>query len=235
MKQAANEGCTLAVFPEMADTGYDMEVIEAHAATWDQGPCAAIRECAAALGLHVVCGLSERVANRIFNASVHIDKSGRVVSKYRKSHLFTLVGENDHLGRGESLAGSEIDGNHLGMIICYDVRFPELARSLALQGLDILTVIAAWPTKRIDHWKALTLARAIENQCFVIAVNRTGSDGNLVFGGESRIISPTGDLLATAARNEPTMIVADLEIDELQRVRSSMPVFRDRNPDIYQL
>ena len=119
------------------------------------------------------------------------------------------------------------------LMICYDVRFPELARSLALGGADALVVIAAWPTIRIDDWRLLTRARAVENQLYVIAANRAGTDGPTEFGGNSCILDPSGKEIATAGQEVGTILLADLSHERVDEVRSKMAIFSDRRADVY--
>jgi predicted amidohydrolase len=121
-----------------------------------------------------------------------------------------------------------------GVIICYDVRFPEMVRSLALAGVELLFVPAEWPHPRLHHWRTLNQARAIENQMAVAAINRVGSDPNNRFCGHSMVIDPWGNVL-TEAGEEETFLTTDLDMAEVGRVRKKIPVFEDRVPDRYLL
>ena len=120
------------------------------------------------------------------------------------------------------------------MIICYDVRFLELVRTMALPGLDILFIPAQWPALRKFHWDTLTAARAIENQIFVVACNSCGSAGDTVYGGSSHIYDPWGNTLAAAGEGE-TIISADLDFSVIEGIRQSINVYRDRRPELYHI
>ena len=233
--RAAEAGCEVMLVPEMADTGYDMAALRTHASDWDGGPCARLREVAAEVGVAIICGLSERVGDDIYNSAAVIDRSGKLAGTYRKLHLFSVppACEAEHFTQGDSLTLVELCGFRFGIMICYDIRFPELARALTLSGADVLTVSAAWPTGRIEHWRLLNRARAVENQAYVLAANRVGTDGELTHGGNSLIIDPYGEIVASANDNDQTLIVADIERERINKVRATMRVFDDRRADVY--
>ena len=117
-------------------------------------------------------------------------------------------------------------------IICYDIRFPELARKLALNGAQLLFVPAEWPHPRLHHWRTLLTARAIENQMYVIACNRVGRSGETSFFGHSMIINPWGEIVTEADENEQ-IVTAEIDLELVAKVRSTIPVFEDRRPDVY--
>ena len=145
----------------------------------------------------------------------------------------TCFREDNIYEKGERLCTFTLDGVRCGIIICYDLRFPELTRAMCLPGLDVLFVVSQWPKSRISHLRTLTAARAIENQMFVVCCNACGTAGDTVFGGSSAIIDPLGETVALAADAEE-IITADCNTEVLQAIRSSIPVFRDRRPEIYQ-
>ncbi len=235
VEQAAEAGCAAVVLPEMADTGYDMEAIRVHASTWDVGPCEMLRKLAADLGITVICGLSERDEDRIYNSVALINEVGTIIGKYRKAHLFSAspVYEHRYLARGESLTLVRLGGFTIGVLVCYDIRFPEMARALTLRGAEVLVVPAAFPLVRLEHWKTLTASRAIENQVYLIAANRSGSDGPLTFCGASRLLDPHGTAVACASEAEQTLIVGELSRERLEKTRSSMHVLEDRREELY--
>lgn len=235
VKQAATAGCSAVVLPEMVDTGYDMEAIRAHASTWDVGPCEMLRKLSADLKIAVICGLSERDEDRIYNSVALIDETGTIIGKYRKAHLFSAapVYEHRHLARGESLTLVRLGGFMIGVMVCYDIRFPEMARALTLGGAEVLVAPAAFPLIRLEHWKTLTASRAIENQVYFVAANRTGSDGPLTFCGASRLLDPYGTAVACASEAQQTLLVGELSRERLEQTRSSMAVLEDRREDLY--
>ncbi|MCQ2476922.1 MAG: carbon-nitrogen family hydrolase [Clostridia bacterium] len=196
-----------------------------------------VKSCIGALakqyGVNIAAGSVSNVRDgKVFNTAMIFDRDGRCMAEYDKTHLFTPMGENDCYTCGDHLCCFTLDGVKCGIIICYDVRFPELTRSLALQGLDMLFVVSQWPKERIFHLRTLTTARAIENQMFVVCCNSCGTAGKTVYGGNSAIIEPFGKTLALGGENEE-IITADCDIEILSDIRSSIPVFRDRRQELY--
>ena len=157
-----------------------------------------------------------------------------IVAGSVSDHLFTPMGEHEHYAAGDHLTTFSLDGHKCGLLICYDLRFPELFRTLALQGVELLFLPAQWPAARRDHWETLTAARAIENQLFLAACNSCGTAGETVFGGASRILGPRGELLAAAGAGEE-IVTAALDFSVLAEVRNSINVFHDRRPELYRL
>jgi predicted amidohydrolase len=191
----------------------------------------------------VAGSLVERVEGREkrSNTSVHIGPDGELKAVYRKIHMFdvevdgTVYRESDGEEPGEEIVVSELAGGvGLGMSVCYDLRFPELYRILALRGAEVIVAPSAFTlaTTR-DHWEVLVRARAIENQSFVIAGNQIGKDGaGNRAGGRSLIVDPWGLVLATAPDDE-TAIVADLDFDRLHEIRRRLPSLANRRPQAY--
>ena len=192
-----------------------------------------IGELAKKYKVNIVAGSVSNVRDgNVYNTAFVFDRDGTCIAKYDKTHLFTPMGENDYYTGGDRLCGFTLDGVKCGIIICYDVRFPELTRNLALQGLDILFVVSQWPKERILHLRTLTTARAIENQMFVVCCNSCGTADKTVYGGNSAIIDPFGKTIALAEENEE-IISATCDMQILSDIRGSIPVFRDRRPELY--
>jgi len=200
------------------------------------------RQIARELALDLVAGsISERRGERIANTSVHIGPDGEIRATYRKIHMFDVTvdgvryAESEHEDAGEQIVLSRtVEGVELGMTICYDVRFPELYRILALRGARVLLVPAAFTlaTTR-DHWETLLRARAIESQAFVIAANQIGSHPpGLRSGGRSMIIDPWGVVLAQAP-DRPCAIAAELDLGRLAEIRRELPSLANRRPAAY--
>ena len=184
-------------------------------------------------GVNIVAGSVSNVRDgKVFNTAMVFDRDGQCMAEYDKTHLFTPMGEDDYYTCGDHLCCFTLDGVKCGIIICYDTRFPELTRSLALQGLDMLFVVSQWPKERIFHLRTLTTARAIENQMFVVCCNSCGTAGKTVYGGNSAIIEPFGKTLALGGENEE-IITADCDVEIPSDIRSSIPVFRDRRQELY--
>ena len=185
--------------------------------------------------VNIVAGSVSNVRNgKVFNTAMVFDRSGACVASYDKTHLFSPMGENDYYTPGDHLCTFSLDGIRCGLVICYDIRFPELVRSLALQGIDVLFVVSQWPKARIPHLRSLTTARAVENQMFVVCCNSCGTAGETVYGGNSAVIDPLGETLTLAGETE-VIVSASLDMQTLGKIRGSIPVFRDRRPELYHI
>ena len=244
VRDAAGLGAELVVLPEKWSVLGTAEQSTAAADPLDGRFISWARSTAAELGIDLVAGsIVERVDGRekAANTSVHVGPDGEIRAVYRKLHMFDVEVDGDTYAEsatedpGDAVVVSELaNGVPLGMSICYDVRFPELYRILAVRGAEVITVPAAFTlaTTR-DHWEVLLRARAIENQCFVIAPNQIGAHppGNRC-GGRSMIIDPWGLVLALAPDTE-TAIVADLEFETLRQVRRRIPALTHRRPEAY--
>ena len=175
-----------------------------------------------------------RKAGGIYNTACVFDRSGKQIGEYDKTHLFTPMEEDRYFQKGDHLTFFELDGVRCGIIICYDIRFPELVRSYAVKGLDMLFVVSQWPAVRIPHLLALSKARAIENQMFVVCCNSCGTAGHTVYGGNSSIHDPWGETLAQAGSQEE-ILTADCDLSVVRGIRDSINVFRDRRPEVYEI
>jgi predicted amidohydrolase len=153
-----------------------------------------------------------------------VSAEGEVLSAYSKEHLFPLLNEPQYLRPGRPGVAASTPYGKWGTLICFDIRFPESARELAYGGARVLWVPAEWPMPRLEHWRTLLRARAIENQLFVVAANRCGEGDNTHWGGHSAIIDPWGNTLAEAGEEE-VVLVADLEMGMVDEVRARIPCF----------
>jgi omega-amidase len=224
-------GCRLLVLPEMWSCGFAYSALDLMA---EQTPMMLdrLQELALRSRMILVGSLPELEAGNIYNTCYVIGEQGTLLGQYRKIHLFSLTGEPEHFERGTAPTVCDTTVGRLGLAICYDLRFPELSRRLALDGTDILCFSALWPVARIRHWSLLLRARAVENQLFVVGCNGSGMEGNTTYGGASAIISPTGSVLAEAGDGERWGI-ACLNFEEMRDFRSRIPCFADRTPGIY--
>lgn len=235
--RAKGTGAEIIVFPEMSDTGYAMQVIAQRAGSWNDGAVPELQELANKIGIAIVSGVSEREGPAIYNSQVVIASSGAILAKYRKTHLFAVAPINEHtcFVPGKELSVCEVGEFRLGLSICYDLRFPELYRCLAAEKESTLFIISsAWPLPRVEHFRVLAVARAIENQSYVVAANRVGKDDGITFGGSSVIIDPYGTVLAAASADREELIYADLSMETVVSVRKQMPVFAHRRPELYR-
>ncbi|MFN2509515.1 MAG: nitrilase-related carbon-nitrogen hydrolase [Chthoniobacterales bacterium] len=234
--RAKAAGADLIVFPEMSDTGYSMPVIQAHASVWAEGAVPALTTIARTLAISIISGVSERAGEQIYNSQVFIDATGSIVGKYRKTHLFAgaPIEEDKCCAPGGELNSVSFAGFKIGLSICYDLRFPELYRNLALeQEANVFILSSAWPFPRLEHFRTLALARAIENQSYLIAANRVGTDDGMTFCGSSAIVDPYGVLVAAASTDREEIILAEISQETVQSVRSRMAVFAHRREELY--
>lgn len=230
MVEASNapEGA-LVVLPEMSDCGWTMDT---DAATrGDSLGWAA--DCAARWGMSIQLGFARRVAREpgYANATAIVHPDGRIGPVYEKMHPFGFTDEPRFYAAGAEIVLDRVGGFRIAPSICYDLRFPELHRIATAGGAEVHSIIANWPTVRIEHWRALVIARAIENQSFVIAVNRVGSDPSHDYGGRSMLVSPLGEVLAEGG-DEPTTLQAEFDHAELLDYRARFPALADRRNDL---
>ena len=234
--RAKDGGTELIVFPEVADTGYSMPVIQGCATPWTEGAVPRLQKMAKDLSIAIICGVSERNDGSIYNSQVFIDANGQVVGSYRKTHLFTgtPIGEDECFSPGNEFKSFPFGGLRLGLSICYDLRFPEVYRALAIEEeANVFILSAAWPFPRLEHFRILAAARAIENQSYMIVSNRVGTDDGVTCCGSSAIIDPYGMTLASASTDREELVEAEISEEAINSVRNKMAVFAQRRPDIY--
>ncbi|MGE5485415.1 MAG: carbon-nitrogen family hydrolase [Ignavibacteriales bacterium] len=222
------------VFPEMWNTGYSLENIR-DLADRDGEPTRTIasRLCRR-FGVNIIAGsIADLRDGRVFNTAYVFDRDGKEAGCYSKIHRFRPMEEHKYLEAGDRSFVFDLDGIRCGLVICYDIRFPELARGMALKDAAVMFVPAQWPHPRVHHWKVLQMARAIENQMYVVGCNRVGESAGLEFFGSSMVSDPWGEVVAEAGQGEQ-IIVADVDLSLVERVRRTIPVFVDRRPDVYE-
>ncbi|MFC4777620.1 carbon-nitrogen family hydrolase [Paenibacillus sp. GCM10023252] len=221
------------VFPEMWNTGYALDEIEWLSDEEGKRTKAMISSFARQHGVHIIAGsIAEKREAGVYNTIYSFNRAGELIDDYSKIHLFRLMEEEKHLLAGDKLGHTTIDSTSAGMMICYDIRFPELSRKIALGGAKLLFVPAEWPNPRLHHWRTLLTARAIENQMYVVACNRMGISGTTSFFGHSMVIDPWGEVVAEAGEEE-TILYAEIDLSEVDAVRAKIPVFEDRRPSLY--
>ena len=230
LKRVADQGAELVVLPEMWSSGFAYkqlnELALRTATIVDE-----LLELSSQLKL-VICGsMPEPNGDKVFNTASVID-NGRLAGIYRKIHLFSLLGEDRAFSGGDQWLLADTSIGKIGVIICYDLRFPEISRRLALAGAQVICVPAQWPKPREEHWRTLLRARAIENQLFVVSANTCGLVGKLDFFGMSMIINPKGEALAEAGEEERE-IMAILDMRVMDDWRAQIPCFNDRKPECY--
>ena len=231
LKSLASEGVSLAILPEMFSSSFDNENLSQHAKK-TQGVIEQLCAFAKQKYMAIAGSLPEQENGKIYNTMIFIDTDGMIKAKYKKLHLFRLTGEDRFYTAGDEIKIVDTSLGRVGLMICYDLRFPELARSLSLQGAQMILVPAQWPRPRENHWQTLLKARAIENQLFMIGSNRTGTDDSLAFPGMSMIVDPLGNILSDAGEKQG-ICVADIDMELVQKTRASIPCMTDRRSDIY--
>src|SRR6056297_57647 len=227
------QGAELLVLPEMWSSGFDYSALAKHAARTPE-ILAALSGTAAKNAVIIAGSLPEADGEKIYNTLYVVDKKGEIAGKYRKTHLFPLIEEDKYFCGGDRPVVCETDCGRLGLMTCYDLRFPEFCRSLAIKGAEIVVISAQWPASRIHLWDTLLAARAIENQLFLVAANRYGAEDGLAFNGHSQIVSPTGEVLFLAASADMTA-AASIDLKEIERFRSQFNCLGQRIPAVYGL
>ena len=231
--EAARRQSQLIILPELWSSGYDLENAAAQADELGQGLFAKLSGLAAHHQIAIVGSILERRGESVANSAPYYSAEGRRLGVYRKIHLFRLFDEDKWLVEGDSLTALDLPWGTTALTICYDLRFPELYRRCAVEhGAKLIVVCAEWPLIRLAHWRTLLIARAIENQCFVAAVNACGETGGTVFGGHSMVIDPWGEVVVEAGQAEQLLTV-EIDLGEADRVRQTIPVFEDRRPGAY--
>jgi len=215
----------LLIFPEMTLTGFTMQ--SQHFAEDLNGESfqffsslAKEKKC------DLIFGVIEKGKEKNFNTLIHLNNQGQIVATYRKMHPYSYCGEHVYYGRGEERVITNVNGCKIGLSICFDLRFPEFYRYYGKEQVHLIIDIANWPDPRIEHWRTLLKARAIENQCYVIGVNRVGDDPKLHYNGFSSAFDPMGKPLAEV-ENEEKLIVVEIDTNYVAEIRKSLPFLKD--------
>lgn len=231
LAEAKEKKVDFVIFPEMTLAGFTLNP-EAYGEERKNSPTMAFfREEARKNHVAVCYGLPVFENGVATNHCIIVDENGTELADYAKIHPFSFGAEAKHYIGGESLQFCEVKGVPVSPLICYDLRFPEIFQIASVQA-HIITVIASWPTPRREHWMTLLKARAIENQCFILGVNRSGEGGGLSYNGDSMAVSPTGEVLAHVEGGNG-LTIAEIDLREVGAYRESFPVKADRKPALY--
>lgn len=221
------------VLPELWSTGYDLSRLDEIGDIDARKSTEFLSNLARKYKVNIVGGsIAKLNEDNVTNTMLVFDRKGELVHEYSKAHLFRLMNEEKYLVSGNEKSHFELEGLPCAGFICYDIRFPEWLRVHAVEGAQVLFVPAEWPAQRTDHWRAILISRAIENQCYVVACNRVGSDPENAFGGHSLIIDPWGTVIAEAGDDE-TILTGSIDEEEISSIRKRIPIFEDRRPEIY--
>lgn len=230
LETAARGGVRLAALPEMFATGFSMDAVRVAGFADDTRQFLA--DAARARGLWVLGGFALPGEGRPTNACALYDPDGAERLLYRKLHPFSLAREDEHFGAGDDVYTAAVEGLRVTPLICYDLRFAEPFR-LAATGTDLFVVIANWPVQRSAAWRALLAARAIENQAFVLGVNRVGEGDGHHYRGDTSLFDPMGELTATAV-GDAAVVTGEASAEEVRAVREKLSFLADRRPEVYE-
>jgi len=231
--EAARRGSHLVVFPELWSTGYALDRALELASVLNSGLFTQISGVATEHKISITGSILEKRGETVSNSAAFFAPNGRMLGIYRKIHLFRLMEEDKWLQAGSSPLTLDLPWGKTALAICYDLRFPELFRRYAVEGAKLALIPAEWPIERVEHWRALLVARAIENQMYIVATNSCGKTGETTFGGHSMIVDPWGKVIVEGGES-PMLLTADIELDLVDEVRQRIPVLTDRRPELYE-
>lgn len=240
VNEAAAKGASLVAFPEFlmafSPATQSAEELSELAETLDGPFTARLRDAARTCGINVLATIYERceLPNRVYDTALWIDGSGNIAAVYRKLHLYDALGflESDKFVAGDALAPPvQTNVGHVGMMICYDLRFPELSRLLTLMGAEILVSPSGWVQgdMKVEHWQTMVRARALENGCFVIAPGQVGN----IYIGHSMVVDPFGRVAVHMGERQGLGMV-DVDLAVVKDVREKLPLLKNRRADIYR-
>ena len=223
IKKASHKKCDLIVFPEMFNTGFSMNIPSI--AEGKNGQTSKFLSMQAKkYDISIIAGYAVKglEGKKGLNQGVAYNQHGKRVATYTKMHSFSFAKEDQYYSAGTKVETFDLEGLSSSIFICFDLRFPEVFRRVA-KSVQAIFVIANWPSTRIEHWEALLKARAIENQCFVIGVNRTGKDGNGIhYSGRSKILGPLGNDICSAGQKEG-LLIGEIVPHEVLEIRQKFP------------
>lgn len=230
----AAAGADIIVLPEMWNTGFypknDLDVVcDDNGARTKSMMSRLARE----YSVNIVAGsVANKKGGQVYNSAYIFNRKGEETAHYDKVHLFSPMGEDVSFTPGADTCTFELDGIRCGMAICYDIRFPEFIRTMALDNLDVFFVVSQWPKARLPHIDTLTRARAIENQMFLVYANAWAEADGTIYGGHSAVIDPLGEVMCMAEDQE-CIISAELDLSIVNHVRNTINVYVDRVPTLY--
>jgi len=236
MDKTVKLGAQIICFPEMFNTGYNLDLLGNEiynlAVTQNSEYIKEYCQYAKNNNVHIILPLTIKdERENIFNSALMIDNKGKIKGKYDKTHLF--LHEKKYYQAGNNFTIFNIDNIKIGILICYDLGFPEAARYLTLKGADIIFVPSAWRIQDYDIWDLNTRQRALENNIFIVGVNRVGKEADLHLFGNSRIIDPNGEIMMEAPRDEETIIVKELDLSKISKYRNYYQYLKARRNDLY--
>ena len=229
---AAKEGALVLALPEMFSTGFTMDSEKFAEEKETSKTLKFLKETACENNLWIIGSLIDKTDAGNMNSAYTITPKGEIIGHYSKIHLFPLSGEDKHYAKGRDIEISNIEGIPLAVTICYDLRFPELYRKIMGKGAMTAFVVANWPKTRREHWLALLRARAIENQMYVIGINRVGEGGGQAYSGDSIVFGPAGEEIAKAKSGEG-LFFFEIEEKKVREDRKHYPFLKDIQKDMF--
>ena len=232
LAESRRRGSDIVVFPELWTTGYDLGRARQYASPRGEGTFARVAELAGRHALYVTGSMLRREGDAVYNCAPLFSPQGELLGDYDKVHLFRLMDEDQHLSAGNRTPVFDLPWGRCAIAICYDLRFPELFRKYALAGAEMIILPAEWPHPRIEHWRTLLQARAIENELFVAACNRVGKGGGAEFFGCSTVVDPWGRHQVEGT-DEEALLTVSIDLETVAEARKTLTVFEDRRPEMY--
>ncbi len=224
------------VLPEMWTTGYTLPELKEIADRDGEPTTRFLQNLARENEINIIGGSFANIKDdEVYNSAIAINRKGEILYRYDKVHLVPMLDEHLYLKAGTHNHIFEIEGIKAGLIICYDLRFPELSRQLAVDGAEILFIVAEWPEARKYHWKHLQIARAIENQVFVVSTNCVGQYNGVQYCGNSMMIDPLGEIISCGNEENEETITKELDLHSVPVIREKVPVFKSRVPSVYKI
>jgi predicted amidohydrolase len=236
--ESKRQGADLAIFPEMCMTGYVLlDQVYGLAETIPGPTTEKVMSLAKKTGMHIIFGmpeLSEKTQATVYNTAVFVGPQG-LIGKYRKMYLPThsVFEEKRYFRPGYQPTAFQTSLGNIGLTICYDVFFPEVFRLTRLQGAQLIVCISASPAVRRNYFEILTSARALENTAFLAYVNLAGVEDGLQFWGGSRLVCPTGDVVAKAKYDEEDFVICEVDFSDLRVAETFIPTLRDLRPELF--
>ncbi len=228
---AKQKGCDFLVFPEYWATGFDLQQTPQLAENLHHGFFRTMSVQAREKGIGIIGSGPRKREGLPANTAVMVNNTGQIIGQYDKMHLFSLMEEDRIFHPGETLHRISTPWGDAGLLLCFDLRFPEASRRLVLDGARILFVPAYWPSPRLETWRTLLRARAMENQVYVVGCNRSRQPGGINFG-YSAVVDPSGEVLIEAGLDE-VLLTVDVDIENVGRIRELYPFLSCRRPDSY--
>lgn len=228
---ASSKGVDIICYPEYLTTGYASEKIDKLAESVPGPSTEKLQSISKENNICIVASLIEVFERQNYNTCIFIDQEGKLIGKHRKVHLFYT--EPKYFQRGNEYKTFDTKFGKVGLMICYDTIFPEVARALALEGAEIIFIPANWPEPFVSQWLLATSARALDNQVWVVAANRIGTDGTFTYFGKSRVVDPYGNSVVECSSNNEEMSIAKIEPKKSEEFKNIVNFLQDRQTKTY--